>query len=405
MQGTRVWIACSVPVAVLLSSVCRGADDFSPRALFEGGKWSLDARYRVETVDQDNALDSATASTLRTRGGFETNPSLMFGAKIEVEDVHAIGGQHYNSTTNHHTRYSVVPDPNNTEVNQAYLSARRSGFAARLGRQAIVLDNSRYIGDAGFRQNQQTFDALTLQATTPTGSRFIYDYLWKIHRFLGDDHPLGELDLRSHVLNYSLGRLNGDRLTAYGYLVEFDAAPLADSSTQTFGVSYDGSLDVSKRKVLYRAEYAHQADYADSSRDVNAWYGNFELGLRFSSQWVATAGVELLSGDGNSSFQTPLGTLHKFNGFADIFAEATPADGLQDRYLRLYVPIQSARFIVTVHDFRSDSASRDYGSEVDAELNWRLTSSWLVGVKFADYNANGLAVDTRKAWLWVEASF
>lgn len=375
-------------------------------SILDGGKWSLDARYRVESVDQDNALDSAIASTLRTRAGFETNSQLMFGAKVEVEDVHAIGGEEFNSTTNHHTRYSVVADPDTTELNQAYLSARRSGFSARLGRQAIVLDNSRFIGDVGFRQNQQTYDALTMQATTPGGSRFIYDYLWKVHRFLGDDHPLGELGLRTHALNYSLGRLNGDRLTAYGYLLEFAADTLQSGSTQTVGASYDGGRDLSStRRLLYRAEYAHQSDYADNPLSIDAWYGNLELGFRFANQWVATAGAELLSGNGATSFQTPLATLHKFNGFADIFAEATPADGLQDRYLRLYMPIAAARFTVTWHDFRSDHASRDLGSEINAEMNWRLTSTWALGAKLADYNSNGFAVDTRKAWLWVEATF
>jgi alginate export protein len=396
MRFARVGMA----VAGLMAGPWAGAESVLD------GKWSLDARYRVESVDQDNALDSAVASTLRTRAGFETNTRMMFGAKVEVEDVHAIGGEEFNSTTNGHTRYSVVPDPNTTELNQAYLSARRSGFSARLGRQAINLDNARFIGDVNFRQNQQTFDAITLQATTPGGSRFIYDYLWKAHRIFGDDHPLGELGMRTHALNYSLGRLNGDRLTAYGYLLEFEKAALQGSSTQTFGLSYDGGKDLSStRRFLYRAEYAYQSDYADNPHNMHSWYGNLEVGLRFANQWVATAGAELLSGDGASSFQTPLGTLHKFNGFADVFVEATPADGLEDRYLRLYMPVSAARFVVTLHDFRSDNGSRDFGTEVDAEVNWRLTSNWLVGAKYADYNADGFSVDTRKAWLFVEANF
>jgi hypothetical protein len=69
------------------------------------------------------------------------------------------------------------------------------------------------------------------------------------------------------------------------------------------------------------------------------------------------------------------------------------------------MPISAARVILTLHDFRSDQASRDFGSEVDAEVSWRLSSNWLVGAKLADYNADGFSVDTRKAWIFVEANF
>jgi len=268
-----------------------------------------------------------------------------------------------------------------------------------------VLDNARFLGDVDFRQNQQTYDSLLMQATTPGGSRFIYGYLWRVRRFFGDDHRLGDLDLRTHVLNYSLGRLNGDRLTAYSYLLEFDPAAMRASSTKTFGASYDGSIDVGTNKFLYRGEYADQSDYADNPNSSDAWYANVELGWRFANQWVLTAGGERLSGDGSSAFQTPLATLHKFNGHADVFAGATPPTGLDDYYVRASWPIVGMRFTVAWHDFRAEEGDADYGDELDAEINWRLDSHWQIGLKYADYQADEFAVDTRKAWLWVEANF
>jgi hypothetical protein len=381
------------------------AQEPSSTGVLSGGEWLLNARYRAESVDQDGPLRSAFASTLRTSAGFETNPDLTFGALLEIEDVHALGAEKFNSTTNGRSDYSVIADPDGTELNQAYLTVRGSGFRARAGRQAIVLDNSRFVGDVGFRQNQQTYDAVTAQATTAGGSRFTYGYLWRVNRFLGEDHPLGELKLRTHLLNYSLGRLNGDRLTAYAYLIEVDEPVLQSSSTQTFGVSYDGGVDRGTRRLVYRAEYAQQSDYADNPTSTDTWYANAELGVRFAALWTVTAGVEMLSGNGTQAFQTLLATAHKFNGTADVFAAETPADGLQDRYLRVYAPLGGTRLTVTWHDFRSDRASRDYGTELDAELEWRLTSHWLVGAKLAAYRAQGFATDTRKGWLWVQAEF
>lgn len=380
------------------------AQEVESQSVFGGGRWIAEARYRFEAVDIDNALREARASTLRTQAGFETNPDLALSALVEIEDVHALGDERFDSTINGNDQYNVVADPNGTELNQAYLTLRASGLRARAGRQSIALDNERFIGNVDFRQNEQTYDALMTQATTG-GNRFTYGYLWRVNRFLSDEHPLGRLDMRTHALNYSLGRLNGDRLTAYAYLLEFEEQPLQSAATQTYGISYDGSIDIATRKLLYRAEYANQSDYADNPAAIDAWYANLEIGLRFANQWVVTAGAELLSGDGTAAFQTPLATLHKFNGFADVFAAATPVAGLEDRYLRVYLPIVGTRLTITFHDFRSDNADLDYGSEIDAELNWRLSSHWLIGVKYADYSAEQFAADTRKGWLWVQAEF
>ena len=59
---------------------------------------------------------------MRSTLGYETGRLNGFGAFIEFENVTDLGGDNYNSTTNGETDYSVVADPDGTEVNQAYLS-------------------------------------------------------------------------------------------------------------------------------------------------------------------------------------------------------------------------------------------------------------------------------------------
>ena len=54
-------------------------------------------------------------------------------------------------------------DPETTELNQAYLSFRGGETILSAGRQRLVLDNARFVGEGAWRQNQQTFDALTAQ--------------------------------------------------------------------------------------------------------------------------------------------------------------------------------------------------------------------------------------------------
>jgi hypothetical protein len=68
--------------------------------------------------------------------------------------VHAhlscIGSDHFNSTENGKTQYPVVPDPKGPEVNQAWLKYSRKELSGTYGRQRIVQDNLRCVGNAAW---------------------------------------------------------------------------------------------------------------------------------------------------------------------------------------------------------------------------------------------------------------
>ena len=72
----------------------------------------------------------------------------------------------------------------------------------------------------------------------------------------------------------------------------------------------------------------------DNPNDYDAEYYAVDLGLKTpsSASCSALATRVLGSDDGNFAFRTPLATLHKFNGFADVFL-VTPNDGLEDIYV------------------------------------------------------------------------
>ncbi|MBV1933804.1 MAG: hypothetical protein KUG59_03880, partial [Parvibaculaceae bacterium] len=139
-------------------------DDDLAKALTEGDI-SLDVRYRYETVEQDGFANDATASTLRTKLGYKTGSFYGFAGLVEIENVAEIGNDDdYNSTTNGNGAYPVVADPSGTEINQAALFY--TGFDNTTligGRQKIQFDNQRFVGAVGFRQNDQTFDGVTVK--------------------------------------------------------------------------------------------------------------------------------------------------------------------------------------------------------------------------------------------------
>jgi len=356
----------------------------------------VNARLRIEEVDQDNALLDATATTVRVRAGLKTPTWSNLSALVELEAVEAVGSEDFNSGSNGRTQYSAILDAEDVELNQFVVRYLEGAHYLQVGRQRMVLDNARFFGDVGYRQNQQTYDALTYMNTALQGQQFRYAYMSRARRFLSDEHPVGEIDMNSHLLNYRLQRLNNDVFTAYAYLIDMDTPAVIQNSTKTFGLRYKGSFTADAADLLYTIEYASQSDYADGASTNDADYVAIEFGVKFRNEWVVQVGQERLGGDGIYGFQTPFGTNHAFNGLADVFAARTPAAGLVDSYAKLVVPVLGARVLLAAHSFDADQGALDHGSELDLTIEKRFAEKFGINLMVADYRADNFAVDTTK---------
>ncbi|MEL0212519.1 MAG: alginate export family protein, partial [Novosphingobium sp.] len=62
-------------------------------------------------------------------------------------------------------QYAVVADGESIDLNRAQIMYKVKDFALTVGRQRINLDDQRFIGSVGWRQNEQTFDAVRAEAT------------------------------------------------------------------------------------------------------------------------------------------------------------------------------------------------------------------------------------------------
>lgn len=362
----------------------------------------LDLRYRFETVDQDGFARDAEASTLRTRLGLAFGFSGDVSALVEFEDVRAVGPTDYNSTANGKTAFPVVADPEDTELNQAWLAWRpESGTELKAGRQRLILDNARFVGNVGFRQNEQTFDAAFARHEFGHGVTLRYAFLAQVNRIFGDSHPnplLAETDVEAHLAN--LAWEHGPmKLVGYAYLLENEDVPGA--STETYGLRWTGRHELDAgRSLSVVLEYATQHPYRDGAVVNDADYSLAQAG--YQGRWFAMdLARELLEGNGDYGFSTPLATLHAFQGWADVFL-ATPPDGIEDRNLAVHGTWRELAWRAVYHDFRSDRGGADYGRELDLSLAYPL--HWGVDGKleFADYDARGFASDTRKLWLTLE---
>lgn len=359
--------------------------------------WNL--RLRHESVDDAAFALGADADTVRLRAGVRGAWDTHWSFLLEAEGVASLGDQ-YNSGANGRTARPTIADPSGAELNQAWLGWRGGHLAAVLGRQRIVLDNQRFIGSSGWRQNEQTFDALALEYKLSEKVKLRYYWLDRVHRVAGDD-ALDELAreraLADHLINAEMVR-GRQQWVAYAYLHE--DRDVASASSATIGLRWSGSHPAGAIVYGWVAEFARQAEYANNSQEFTHGYWLIEPSVQLHNiTWKL--GWEHLGGNGSHALQTPMATLHAFNGWADKFL-TTPSGGLEDRYLTASGKIAKATWIVAAHDYRADHGSQRYGQEWNVSVGAQLRPGVTGLLKFADYRSDGFGMDTRKLWLQLE---
>ncbi|MGH8029476.1 MAG: alginate export family protein, partial [Arenimonas sp.] len=293
-------------------------------------QWDWNLRARMEHVDDDAFSDAADAGTLRLRAGLRANFRARWSALGEIEAIGAFADD-YNSGANGRAGRPAVIDPTGIELNQLWVARKGEHSLLRVGRQRLNLDNQRWLGASGWRQNEQTFDAIAWEWTLAPQWTLRYDGLARVHRVSGDDaiDPRArERELASDFINLGWA---GARQQWTGYAYVHDDRDVATASTATYGLRWHGDTANAARRWGVTAEFARQVDHAANPQQFAHMYWLVEPSLALGPT-LLRAGWEHLGGDGTHALQTPLATLHAFNGWADKFT-TTPSGGLEDRYL------------------------------------------------------------------------
>jgi hypothetical protein len=397
------WSVGGIAALGVLAAATARAEVFEPalNAMRET-KPIVDLRLRSESVDQAGMAEEAEAVTLRARLGFETGKAWSTALLADADLLWPLDGD-YNSTVNSKTLYPIVADPETYEINRLQLTNTSiAGTAIILGRQRINLDDQRFVGSVGWRQNEQTFDAVRVTNATIRNLSVDVTYLNLVNRVFGKDSPVGRYHGDSYLMNVAYQTPIG-KLSGFGYLLDFEEAQR--DSSQTLGVRLAGERPVQRIKLAYSASYAKQREYADNPLDYEDDFLAFELTGTFR-QYSLGGGMEVLYGDGVKGFATPLATLHKFDGWADKFL-TTPPNGLERRYVTLGYLTKGVGVLdtlsanATYHEFESERLAIDYGSEVDLQL----TAKWQrlnMMIKYARYEAERFATDASKFWVQVD---
>ncbi len=404
---SKIYTLSAVASSLLLASVSNVAlaEDSFYKAL-SSGKASADFNLRYEDVSQDNAVKDASAFTLRTRLSYTSADLDGWSVTLGIEDSRIVLGQGdytVGPTGYNLGEYSVIADPEVTEVDQAFVQYKKDNLTLKFGRQVIALDGHRHVGHVGWRQDRQTFDAATAIYAVNDKLKVQYSYLNQRNRIFAE---AADVDSKDHLLNLNY-KTDFGTLTAYSYLLEVDND--TNNSLDTYGVSFKGATKAANKgdtTFSYTVDYATQSSESGTN-EFDADYLFAEVGVNLS-MLTAKVGYEVLgSDDGDYGFSTPLATLHKFNGWSDQFL-GTPSQGLKDLIFTLSGKAGGGAWIAAYHDFSADDASDtvdDLGNEINLQYVKKFADHYTGGIKYATYSGEGARVDADKIWLWLGVKF
>ncbi|ADE54392.1 alginate export family protein [Coraliomargarita akajimensis] len=336
------------------------------------GKFNLNYRIRYEGTETTSDTDGISH---RIRYGYTTDNYYGFTGMIEGETLTSIDGG-FNGLDEAGT---------GTEVNQLWGQYANEDYGkAKLGRQIYTLDDHRFVGHVGWRQNIQTFDAFTAEFSGVEKLSLKAFYIGQINR-VNDEF----IDTDTFGLNASYAFAPEAKLTAFYYNIDGTDAPRSGFDSQTLGARFTGAAKLGESKLSYALSYAYQDGYTVNDVGTASYYAADVKGALFKTGLSLGLGVEVLE----TGFRTPLATVHKFNGFADKFAVPSLAGGLttglQDYYASLSYKLGktglSASFIY--HYFTPNTGSGDGGNEFDLVGKYALNKYVSFIGKYGDYQA------------------
>ena len=425
MKRNHNILFCALLGLILPFSVTAAEEDGATDLASEitSGKATIAGRYRYEQVGVDEYLevdeepqlehDMAHASTLRVRLNYRTGQWDGWSAFGEFDHVFHVLLDDFNShggtSPSNVDEYPIVADPKGSDLNQLYFDyGPNEDWKLRFGRQRILLDNQRFIGGVGWRQNEQTYDAFTLNTKAISKTALSYSYLNQVRRIFGQTVPAGKAALDGHLLNAKISVSDGFSITPYYYLLDYKDASYLRSSTATAGIRLAGSIKAGEGKVTLLGEFATQSDAGDSPLNYDADYAHINGMWAMENGLAFGLGLESLGADSSAgqSFRTPLATGHAFNGWADMFL-TTPTGGIDDAYLTVKYKAGKWNLTGVYHDFSSETGNSDYGREFDVSAGRSLGDRYGLLFKGAFFSADSDSSydDVDKIWIMLTASY
>lgn len=329
------------------------------------GKFGINYRIRYEETNNNGGISH------RIRYGYTTDNYNGFTANLEGEAVDGIKDG-FNGL-------DVAGE--GTDLNQLWGSYENTDLGSvKVGRQIYTLDDQRFIGHVGWRQNIQTFDAMTATVTGVENLVVRGFFLDEVNRVNGTQIGIDAFGINTA---YAFGKPL--KLVGFYYDLE-DTETLARWDSETIGLRASGEFGFEDLTVIYSLSVAGQ----DALLGEDGGYFSAETSSSFAGVKVGL-GYDVLE----QGFRTPLATVHKFQGFADVFVLQSvtgTGNGVEDLYIYAGYNIPVGNGIaakVTYHSFDPETGAGEFGDEINLVALYKANKYINMIAKYADYQADG----------------
>lgn len=397
----KTLLASSIASVALASTMSVQAQSFD--SLYKDGSVDVSFRYRVESNDVDNNVDAGLANTLKSRATIKTGSVYGLSAVVEGDNTYQVNDDFFdggdNGTAN--TENNLVLDQETTQLNQAYLQYSLDGTTIKAGNQRILLDNQRHVGGVGFRQDEATFDAVSVKSKIADTTIFA--------AVANNRNNIKNENTEEAITLVNVKHAVSKDLAATAFYYGIEDVNKADSGVDldTFGLRATGSVS----GFGFEAEVATQNKTTDTGGDFDSMYLHLAGSKKIGSV-KATLGYETFgSDDGQAAFGTPLGTNHKFYGWTDTFLAGAGNDGIQDMYASAVTKVAGVKLVAQYHNYSSVEGSDPLGNEFGFVAAKKF-GTYGASLKVSQYLASDFAEksaleknDTTKVWLTGTAKF
>lgn len=329
-------------------------------------------RHGFKTLIKDNQ-SAGLFTSQRTRLNFSQSIEKL-NFYVSVQDIRVWGDVPQLNTT----------DANGLSLHQAWAEVLLSpNYSLKLGRQEVLYDDSRILGNVGWAQQARSHDIA-------------------VFKYKRDGIKL-DLGL---AFNQSKENLTGRTLTTpkaykamqYAWLhkdwstLSASFLLLNNGLETTDGIKYSQTvgthLKSKQNNLQVAANLYYQFGTDKMNRDLSAYLVGLEGNYNVSTKTKLGLGIELQSGNdydsntGDNNAFTPLyGTNHKFNGFMDYFYVGNHGNnvGLLDIYAKANFKLnEKSGLTAFVHNFSAAAdinanVSKQLGTEIDLVYGYNFT--------------------------------
>ncbi|BAX79398.1 alginate export family protein [Labilibaculum antarcticum] len=363
--------------------------------------------------------DAALFTSQRTRLNLNYDDA-KFRVGLSVQDVRVWGD----------VAQLNMSDENQLMLHEAWGEILfNESLSLKVGRQELVYDDSRILGNVGWAQQARSHDLALLKLKTDENGQFhvglavnndsedlkrtLYTRNYKNMQFAWYNRKSDQFDFSLLFMNVGM---QTDVSTT-----ELD---LETRYNQTFGTI----MNYRPGKISFTGSVYAQTGEHVSGKDLSAHMFNLGMNFPIGAGWKGNVGVEVLSGtdsdetDDYNSFTPLFGTNHKFNGHMDYFYVGNHVGnvGLQDIYGGVNYGKDKFSFATAVHlfssqaDLYSGSEKQDkyLGTEVDLSVGYKYSDNVVFKAGYSHLFAadsmqalKGGDKDETQNWGWVMIVF